>query len=57
MNISPKELKQLLEEIDRLRRENAMLREAAGIHVASEDDSQPLEVTAEERNALLRKTV
>ncbi|NLM41890.1 MAG: hypothetical protein GX199_06225 [Firmicutes bacterium] len=57
MNISPKELQQLLEEIDRLRRENAMLREAAGIHIAPQDDSEPVEVTVKERNALLRKTV
>ncbi|MDI9439588.1 MAG: hypothetical protein ACOX46_01515 [Limnochordia bacterium] len=56
MNISPKELQQLLEELDRLRQENALLREAAGIRI-SEDDSKPVEVTVQERNALLRKTV
>ncbi|HPT83145.1 MAG TPA: hypothetical protein PLM25_04590 [Limnochordia bacterium] len=57
MNISPKELQQLLEEIDRLRRENAMLREAAGIRITHKDDSEPVEVSIKERNALLRKTV
>ena len=57
MNISRKELQQLLEEIDRLRRENALLREAAGIHITDQETPKPVEVTPQERNALLRKNV
>ena len=57
MNISRKDLLQLLEEIDRLRRENALLREAAGIQITDHVTPKPVEVTPQERNALLRKTV
>ncbi|HHT42232.1 MAG TPA: hypothetical protein GX014_02360 [Firmicutes bacterium] len=57
MNICPKELQLLLEEIDRLRRENAMLREAAGIHISDNEDCDAIQVTPNERRALLRKTV
>jgi hypothetical protein len=45
MNICPKELQLLLEEIDRLRRENAMLREAAGIHISDNEDCDAIQVT------------
>lgn len=57
MNICPKELQLLLEEIDRLRRENAMLREAAGIHISDNEDCDAIQVTPNELRALLRKTV
>lgn len=57
MSICPKELQLLLEEIDRLRRENAMLREAAGIHISDNEDCDAIQVTPNERRALLRKTV
>lgn len=56
MDISAEKLQELLEEIERLRRENALLREAAGIQI-SEPEYEPVQVTDRERQALLRKTV
>lgn len=56
MDISPQKFQELLEEIERLKRENALLRQAAGIQV-SKPDPEPVQVTASERQALLRKTV
>lgn len=56
MDISPQELQELLEELERLRRENALLRQAAGIQIA-ESEVEPVQVTARERQALLRKTI
>ena len=56
MDISSKQYQELLEEIERLKRENAILRQAAGIRV-SEPEVEPVQVTANERHALLKKTV
>jgi hypothetical protein len=55
--ICQKELDALLAEIERLKLENALLREAAGIKIKSETDEEPVHVSADERQALLRKTV
>ena len=49
MPICQKELDALLAEIERLKLENALLRE--------ETDEEPVHVSADERQALLRKTV
>ena len=57
MPICQKELDALLAEIERLKLENAVLREAAGIKIKSETDEEPVHVSADERQALLRKTV
>jgi hypothetical protein len=57
MNNDSHDLETLLAEIDRLRLENAILRKAAGIQVSSSSNGQPLHVTQDERQALLRKTV
>ena len=51
------DLEALLAEIERLKLENAILRKAAGIQVSSSSNGQPLHVTQDERQALLRKTV
>lgn len=56
MDISPQKFQELLEEIERLKRENALLRQAAGIQV-SKHEPEPVHVTINERQALLRKTV
>lgn len=57
MNISLEQVQHLLDEIERLRRENAMLRRAAGINVTPDDSDEPMEVSTQERKALLRKTI
>ena len=54
MNISRKELQQLLEVFDRLRRENALRREAAGSHITDQETPKPVVVTRQVLNALLR---
>lgn len=55
--ISQKELQKLLSEIERLKLENAVLRKAAGIQISSEPQKQQVQVSNDERQALLRKTV
>lgn len=57
MNNTSHDLKALLEEIERLKLENAILRKAAGIRVSSDSAPEHSQVTQEERHALLRKTV
>ncbi|NMB19355.1 MAG: hypothetical protein GX979_00675 [Firmicutes bacterium] len=57
MNNTSPDLKALLEEIERLRLENAILRKAAGIQVPSSSKPQQSQVTHDERQALLRKTM
>lgn len=57
MNNTSHDLKALLEEIERLKLENAILRKAAGIRVSPDSAPEHSQVTQEERHALLRKTV
>lgn len=57
MPISKKELDQLLAEIERLRLENAILRRAAGIEIEPDGHRDNVEVTADERDALLKKII
>lgn len=57
MPICQKELDALLAEIERLRLENAILRRAAGIKVEPETDQEQIQVSAEERHALLKRTI
>lgn len=52
MPISPKVLRILLAQIERLQRENALLRKQAGIDAISKDSSY---ISAEEKKALLKK--
>lgn len=56
MKVSPQEFQELLKELERLKRENALLRQAAGIQI-SEPEFKPVQVTANERQALLKKSV
>lgn len=51
------DLETLLAELERLKLENAILRRAAGIQAPSDANAQSLNVTHEERQALLRKTI
>lgn len=55
MSISETELKELLAEIERLRLENAMLRQAAGIKIAPAQNEPEVHVSPEEKVALLKK--
>lgn len=57
MSISPQELEELLTELERLKLENAILRRAAGIQISPEPSSQSIHVSANERQALLRKSI
>lgn len=57
MPISKKELDELLAEIERLRLENAILRQAAGIKITPEPEENQVHVSADERQALLKKTI
>ncbi|HHT69057.1 MAG TPA: hypothetical protein GXZ85_07360 [Firmicutes bacterium] len=57
MHKTTPDLETLLAEIERLRLENAILRRAAGIQVSPAPNSQQPQVTHDERQALLRKTV
>ncbi len=50
------DMESLLAEIERLKLENAILRRAAGIQILPAKDAKSLNVTDEERQALLRKT-
>lgn len=52
--ISPEELNKLLAEIERLKLENAVLRQAAGIKIHRDSDDAQVEVSADEKNALLK---
>lgn len=57
MHNTSHDVETLLAEIERLKLENAILRKAAGIQVAPLSSSQQLDVTHDERQALLKKTV
>lgn len=56
MDLSKQEIQTLLTEIERLRLENAILRRAAGIQISPEPSSEQAHVTANERQALWKKT-
>lgn len=56
MPIGQEELDALLAEIERLRLENALLRQAAGINITPKQDLERLQVSNGERNALLKRT-
>lgn len=57
MSHTAPDVETLLAEIERLKLENAILRQAAGIKVSPAADAQSLNITHEERQALLRKTI
>ncbi|HKM43042.1 MAG TPA: hypothetical protein VJZ70_03515 [Limnochordia bacterium] len=57
MNNTSLDVETLLEELERLRLENAILRKAAGLQMSPASKEQPIQVTHDERQALLRKTV